>query len=290
MNFRIMAVCKINVQVKYEMKAGFKESGNKYWTIYDRSEQKIKEWPVHVPAEMMLKLHYSYLGERKWMNEYQKSAWKKYNIFGADKCDLFAHISAECLYNTPFTRQLDEIVGIVLNLARLPMNADHPERVMPILDVHHTPWETFSPWSYHKCQKTTVQMRQMAKRVRQPEEIWEPTFVYPGYTFTVPQELAMSIEFSSEIGVQVGVTILNGQFLIHFYFARVLKSYPWPDSDNQQKSSDSDSEHTPAKPAIQWDYSQNAVPFDQLWPVPEQQEDDSMDDIEDFETLRKMGF
>lgn len=278
-----MAACKKNVQVKYEMKAGKMECGYKHWTIYDRSKQKIKEWPVYVPAAMMLSLHYSYLMNRKGLNQYQKSAVNKFKIFGANDRDLFTHIGAEDLDDTPFTRRLDEIVGIVLHLARIPMNADHPEWVMPILDVHHTPWETFSPWSYYKSQKTTVPFRQMAKKMKEPKEIWEPTYVYPGYTFTVPQELALSIDCSVKMGVQVGVTIQDGRFLIHFHFAKVLESYPALDSD-------SDSEYTREKPAIQWDYSQNAVPFDQLWPAQEMELDDPMDEVEDFETLRRMGF
>lgn len=245
----------INLHDKFKMTVSANSTHTKFWTVGRRDNGEPLLFSMFMEAKMVLHMWYLTKTQRK----YCPATDPAHRIFGNNEKDVFCQFSDLDVDNSGFTSQLDKVFGFLLAIARLPASENSGEQaIMPILDPRSTPWDSVCSIDWGKYDKDVSPVRTLARKIRNPKDEWEPTYFFPGYTFTAGRDLFMDMDSSVRVGANIGVTIRNDQFVVHFHIVRILERVNYSPIYSLGKPKG-------ALPA--WDETQNQIPFEEMWPL-----------------------
>ena len=227
------------------------DTGKCYWAMCDRRTGLPAAWPFEVNHSFHTALAQAGRIYAQIPKRYQGIYEQRHGIFGSPKTHIFAHIADDdvaCMYQGKskeddiwkynFLAQMDRVAGNVLAMARTSEklvidpdsdNSNIDYSLHPIIDPRKMDWEVDMNPATRPSDKP---FRYMHRKIKEEGEMFEPSFIYPGYTITMRRDImerlasAESCLLTASVAVAVKENPLYGpQFVLHFYFDRLLCIY-----------------------------------------------------------------
>ena len=247
--------CNVIMSATNEINKKYKmvDTGGVYWTMCDRLKGLPAAWPFEVNHSFHTALAQAGRIHAQMPKRYQEIYDQRNGIFGSPETHIFAHIADDdvaCMYQGKskeddiwrynFLAQMDRVAGNVLAMARTGDAWENPYTrlafkktggflLCPIIDPRKMDWEVdMNPANGYDDKP----FHYMHRKMKEKGELFEPTFIYPGYTITMRRDImerlasAESCLLTASVAVAVKDNLLYGpQFVLHFYFDRLLCIY-----------------------------------------------------------------